>query len=269
MSFVVRWIPGAALAALLSASLTAGAVVVADPLPLVYGSGFAADGAAPGVFKTYGPALDGVTGSGTRGGVDYVNSASSLLVDGNPTVTVSGSGGAQAQAVLVFAFSVTGPDLPDTPESGPGIPIIVSGKLSARAADRPGALASAFISRADAGFNLIGHLEFACVSKGDKDCGAGSVTRNVTLQYSVVPNSIEYVYLFAGIDAPTPGEGEYFAMADPVVTVDPTFADAGLYRVRYSQGVHAVPEPGTWGLLAAGGGLMAAWFRRRRGRASA
>jgi dTDP-4-amino-4,6-dideoxygalactose transaminase len=45
----------------------------------------------------------------------------------------------------------------------------------------------------------------------------------------------------------------YFATVDPMVVIDPTFADIGLYTITISpEPVGQVPEPATFVLLGAG-----------------
>jgi hypothetical protein len=72
------------------------------------------------------------------------------------------------------------------------------------------------------------------------------------------------------VSASTQGFGPAHAMADPYIFLDPGFGDAGSYQLAIPAGVSnidtsgsATPEPGTLGMLAFGG-LLIAVVRARR-----
>jgi hypothetical protein len=64
--------------------------------------------------------------------------------------------------------------------------------------------------------------------------------------------------------------GSASAMIDPMIVIDPTFADANLYTITFSDGVtngggqRSVPEPATWAMMIAGFGLVGFALRRHR-----
>jgi hypothetical protein len=137
--------------------------IAVDPLvvPAAVGAGFVVDASSPTGTRVYGPALDAITGGGTNiSGASFTNAASSLLVNGNPTVSASGGAGTWAQAILDFYFVVSGP-------AGTQVPVNVTGTVSV---SRPGgslANLQAVISRADADLNPIDPMLFACFGTAD------------------------------------------------------------------------------------------------------
>jgi hypothetical protein len=64
--------------------------------------------------------------------------------------------------------------------------------------------------------------------------------------------------------------GSGSALIDAVIMIDPSFADAGLYKLTFSDGVTnggtqgAVPEPTAWAMMVAGFGLVGFAMRRHR-----
>jgi hypothetical protein len=65
--------------------------------------------------------------------------------------------------------------------------------------------------------------------------------------------------------------GTAIATADPFIFIDPTFADAGEFRIVLSDGVvnglppaSGAPEPAAWAMLIAGFGMVGSTLRRRR-----
>lgn len=64
------------------------------------------------------------------------------------------------------------------------------------------------------------------------------------------------------------------ALIDPIFSIDPSFANAGLYSIITSDGIGnggagGVPEPSVWALMLVGFGTLGAALRRRRRPASA
>lgn len=241
------------LTLLLAMPPAANAVAVAPGAGLSDVIGVGNVATSPTTDVVYGPALATLTRDGVNVfGDTFSNTASSRLESGNPVVEAFGTAGAAAQAALVFAFRIDGPD------SG-SVPILLTGTVSVSTTAGPTSYAEAFISRAD-GFLPIDPMIFACVgSPADPACAAtGTQTKTETLSYSVMANVEQSVYLHARIDAESARTGSLRAFADPIIVIDPAFAEAGLYTISFSPGVSApVPEPATGLLAVLGLGVMA------------
>ena len=241
------------LALLLAIPPAANAVAVAPGAGLSDVIGVGNVATSPTTDVVYGPALATLTRDGVNlFGDMFTNTASSRLEFGNPVVEAFGTAGAAAQAALVFAFRVDGP-------ASESVPILLTGTVSVSSSAGRTSYAEAFISRAD-GFLPIDPMIFACVgTAADPACAAtGPLTKTETLSYSVMANVEQTVYLHARVDAEAARTGSLRAFADPVIVIDPAFADAGLYTISFSPGVSApVPEPATWVLAALGLGVIA------------
>ncbi|MFO1319269.1 MAG: hypothetical protein U1F52_06625 [Burkholderiales bacterium] len=86
-----------------------------------------------------------------------------------------------------------------------------------------------------------------------------------------VPEQPIRVSLVASVSGSASRPGASFsgdAWVDPVITISPGYARRADFRLVFSEGVTAVPEPGTWASLAAGLASMLLWqfglHRRRR-----
>jgi hypothetical protein len=227
-----------ALAALLLVSVTAGSLIPvsagAGPLPVPSTNASCASGAQV-VTDPIACSFGGAT-------------ASVLLT---PVATVMAEAtNAGAGSALEYYFEVVGGSVGDV------VPVLVTTFLDTSAIGSVVAQAGIVIS-VGSNFQQVTACTggFSCFRpptfEGDLEVSArvGTVYR-VNLNASVALFSIT---------------GSGFAIADPYIHVDPSFAQAADYRIEVSPGVaNAIPEPGTSALL---GGAMTglAWRRRRVG----
>jgi hypothetical protein len=195
----------------------------------------------------------------------------------NPTLTGAASGGPQpgpglSGAVselseITWSFEVVGP-------SGIPVPVIVAGNAGVNATNTNGLSfeATALITP-DGGGVLTGG---ACLAGGTSyTCPsyAPSSSFSMSRQFFVSPNSVIGMGIDVGLtiaNNPTPGAnlGTITGYVDPVVTIDPAFAQASQYTLVLSPGIGnsstAAPEPASLLLMIS---ALAAFPLLRRGKA--
>lgn len=211
--------------------------------------------------QVFGPAIEAATACGTA----FDNAQISF--GPTPTMTVSGvyPGGigfanAGANAMLTYYFAVDG--------GAPGDRVHLDIATLLHWATDGGPNAYAF-SRVIVTTSL-GEVTANICSQG---CGAGSGVRDYgqDLRVDALSGAINMVEMdvnaFA-VTGPGVGANTATAFADPVISIDPTTANAGAYSLSFSAGIGngapggGVPEPGAWALLIAGFGLAGARLRR-------
>ena len=99
---------------------------------------------------------------------------------------------------------------------------------------------------------------------GSGTCGDFSYSQSV----SITSNTVAYLSLSAFSVVQGGSNGGWI---DPMITIDPNFADAGHFHLVFSDGISngtglapGVPEPSAWALMIAGFGVAGAALRRRR-----
>lgn len=239
--------------------VTAGASAQALP-QAVYGA-VAIGGAAgqsvssPGTASTSGTnALGSVSGSATVTAYQRVSAEGSA--SGYPNNLV-------AQAYATYYFGITGPSAID-------VPLILTGYSSTSAHGCvPGVGCSSIAVLEEAGRNnspLVSFNPGYCY-EGSSSCGSFTFTQSLTLTASTATTvgDFGYVTLKSYLGAIN---GSAAGFIDPYIAIDPTFADAALYRVVFSAGTgnggNAVPEPATWLMLLIGFGFAGSALRQRR-----
>jgi hypothetical protein len=161
-----------------------------------------------------------------------------------------------SSAVIKYFFEVTG-------GTSAIVPILISGAWDANVSGTAVA-AGQLTTGLDLTHGLFTRdLVFTC-HEADACTGA-----NFTIHEQVVSGEEWTILISAGGVAGT--SGNYHAFVDPVITIDPSFAQASDYSLIFSADVSpgvggpaSVPEPGTLALI--GGGLTMLIARRRRGR---
>lgn len=204
--------------------------------------------------------------------------ASATAVSANPFPTLSanayasGPGGAFAQSILAYQFVVVGPD------SGP-VPIIVRGSATSATTgdyiaygynDSQSATASAGIRISNLS-GLTDGYELACASDIAGQCGAFPSAFAGDIDLSIAPGTTEFVNLTVNVFATYAASAS--ANLDPIIFVDPRFAQASQYSVQVSSGIgnpapDAAPEPSAWALIILGLGLAGGGLRASRRRSA-
>lgn len=210
---------------------------------------------------------------GQGGGVfhnlgNYSSNLSTLSIADVPTVAISadapdGTGSSMTgNATWYFEFFYTGPGQP--PESS--IPVMFHTVLFAEA-DTSGHGYGSADFQVDDGDGGIG----ATLTCGLSAPVCTQNTIDTVLSGNISVNQAHSVFVSAGASAPN-GPGFSMASVDPMIYIDPGFADANLYTLELSPGVGnadpsslGAPEPSSWMLAGLGViGLAFGTHRRRR-----
>ena len=133
------------------------------------------------------------------------------------------------------------------------VPLIFTGSGSTSA--------SGLDSGANAVFDTPGGVLYAC-SGVEGFCGAKPSSFSGTLTYDAIPNALYDIEVIANGGSSV---GGFSATVDPMVEIDPTFADAADFALEFSANptTTTIPEPPTWTLVILGLG-MATFSRMRR-----
>lgn len=182
-----------------------------------------------------------------------------LSPDPTLTATAAYPGGfavvtASASSFLTYYFAVVGGQFGDI------VPVEVDFSLAAR--QTGDGYGSAYFSVTGFGSKEI-CTRSNCADQSETYTGAFHFNASVGLNNEV------YTFAQAGASY-GPDARTGYAMVDPYIFIDPTFANAGNYRIVVSDGVGnvapttgGVPEPATWGLMLAGFALAGVGLRRR------
>ena len=156
-----------------------------------------------------------------------------------------------------YYFGIVGPAAID-------VPIILSGAAALYA--NGGSSVSVYETYGRNGGNESNFGPVSCYS-GSAGCGTFTFTQHFDLLAGTgatagdVGSTTLSIFLIAQ-------EGSAQGFIDPVITIDPTFADASRYHIIFADGVGnpggAVPEPATWAMMLAGFGGVGGMMRARR-----
>jgi hypothetical protein len=243
-------LPDATLSVDLSVADNRGVSFNNAPLPQF---GFTADEAYP---------------AGQNGFGNYPAGYGTAAVFGQPapTLIVSTQGAAESIATLNYYFYLNGP-------TGVVVPIVISGAVATNGCG--GACTQGLAVAPATVFQNNGSTyspDLPCLEVSIS-CSSG-----FSLDYSAVSDEtyeIELGGVAASLEA-----GQYFGInydeylglpaavsIDPIISIDPTFADADQFQLMFSPNVGnsptSVPEPPTFALFAAG--LIGLGWTRRRG----
>ncbi len=212
----------------------------------------------------------------TTGAISVTDPAFTLAADANPTpyvraVAHGGNGlDAMGGGTIVYFFSVSGPNRLVVPLSAHIV-------IDARAGGSAG-------SFEHSGGNVNVFTDLTSVSRqttasfGGASPAVGRSTLDEIVSFTATANDSQYSeieIIGEATIAEAPGQRGYAKLlADPVLTIDPTWALANPgYRLTFSPGVGnqpgattvtGAPEPATWALMVGGFGLVGGLARRRR-----
>ena len=201
--------------------------------------------------------MDGAVGSYASGG-----SHVTFGLTPSPSITLGASNDG-VSAGLKYYFRINGPD-------NVIVPIRILGKLRANSAAPTDGQANA-AAQID-----VNGLFFSPTAFIEHDAGfynAGLTSADPLLMTTEYTNSPVLVWLRASINA---GKGSGTAFADPIISIDPSFAAQypnylSDFTLEFSVGagnsaaaVGGVPEPASWALMLAGFGLTGVAVRRRK-----
>jgi hypothetical protein len=154
-------------------------------------------------------------------------SAAGVTLTGFPTATAQVSGPGSGLAQLTYSFEVVGGT------AGTQVPLIITANLETSASG--GAASQAII-------NVFAASTVSQEACSNLTCAGTSFSGNLAALATV--GQVNSISLSAGTSIGTEGSHSGFASADPLIVVDPTFANASQYSVILSPGVaNGVPEP--------------------------
>ncbi len=253
--------PGLVLAALFALALALPTASYADGLT-VYPAAVEVMAAGGTTITAVGTVTGNLSFLGAGGGTAF-STATASYADGSGVVSGNGSstGGTNSPVSSGYAdveiyFELVG--------SAPGVttvPIIFTSNATTSASSGTGGDASA-----TAGFGLYGYFDdvacsgYDCNSSIDPSSFAGTNSADLYPNVVVYDLSI-YVKGSAGL-----GNGTWSATLDPMIEIDPSFADASDFTLEVSPnpaGTSPAPEPGSLLLLGTGMIVLAGMVRRR------
>ena len=242
---------------ILTAALVATATS-ASALPDAIYSAEAFGGTTAQFLSTVGTASSsgpGASGSATTSGYQRVSAAGSATPGpGNEGIFA---------ASATYYFGVLGP-------AAVSVPLILRGtaSLAAHGCNGNSGCSSVEVYE-DYGRNGSTFSNFGPItcSEGAATCGDFSFTQSLSLtsSTSTTTGDTGFTHLSIYVLAYYGNAGGFI---DPVITIDPSFADASQYQVVFSSGtgnpVAAVPEPSAWAMLLTGFAFAGGAVRRQR-----
>ena len=246
-------------------------VMAAAAAPLVFaGQGHAAQSlpAFSGGTFCENTTLDPSVGQGaTSCNIDGAGATLDLLPAIKLTAFAEGPAGGltNGSAHLTYYFEVTG---------GAGVvqvPIIILTNMSTSFIGDAGADAEIAVDAdyLDSPENAIFRAsQTVCANSEDNACTGFSASFSGALHLTALSGVAGRVLMSVSASGVNGGIAD--AYADPLIEIDPSFADAGLYKVIPSDGVGnvlpntGVPEPASWALMLVGFGMAGAALQRPR-----
>ncbi len=159
-------------------------------------------------------------------------------------------------AAGTYYFGIIGP-------SAVEVPIILSGSAAVYASGGSSASVYETYGRNGGTYSNFGPVN--CYS-GSSNCGAFTFIQHYSLVAGTgtTAGDVGFTTLRADVLAQ---EGSASAFIDPIITIDPNFANADQYRIVFGPGAGnpgVVPEPAGWAMLLTGFGFAGGALRLRR-----
>jgi hypothetical protein len=225
-----------------------------------------------GIFQ-YLTAPGSVTNTSGSDSDTVMMSAGGPLISSTAILSGSGNGLVIGENTLTYYVEFSGPsgNLP--------IDIAATGSVSSSLGWNYNSLVAGLTLSASqpTGPNYNDLASLVCNYEASEFCSGSPQTLNVDSPFTFAANVPIAISMFEEVGGSSSLSGTVTGSLDPILSIDPSFANAGAYTVEVSAGITQslgtpltpanAPEPGTWALLAGAMGAFAlrykGWARRR------
>jgi hypothetical protein len=114
--------------------------------------------------------------------------------------------------------------------------------------------------------NSLQILFVTCAATGSYAPGCAGYPTDFlgTTSFSLESNTLDSLFVEVAGFGTSSGPSDFSGAADPMITIDPNFADAGDFTLEFSPNVVSTPEPSTLALSFLGIAVLGIMVRRPR-----